>query len=79
MEQQGLAELDATVMKDGLVRADHVPLVFRALGTESLPRGTHVRVRVTGNHRPPTQHIIDVAFPIHIPQISTLCAIYKNR
>ncbi|MFO1339756.1 MAG: RNB domain-containing ribonuclease [Burkholderiaceae bacterium] len=48
VEQQGLAELDAAVMKDGLVRADHVPLVFRALGTESLPRGTHVRVRVTG-------------------------------
>jgi exoribonuclease II len=48
VEQQGLTELDASVMKDGLVRSDHLPLVFRALGTESLPRGTHVRVRVTG-------------------------------
>jgi exoribonuclease-2 len=48
VEQQGLAELDASVMKDGLVRCDHLPLVFRALGTDSLPRGTHVRVRVTG-------------------------------
>jgi exoribonuclease-2 len=48
VEQQGLTELDASVMKDGLVRCDHLPLVFRALGTESLPRGTHVRVRVTG-------------------------------
>ncbi|MGM9488913.1 ribonuclease catalytic domain-containing protein [Ideonella sp. YS5] len=48
VEQQGLTELDAAVMKDGLVRCDHLPLVFRALGTESLPRGTHVRVRVTG-------------------------------
>lgn len=48
VEQQGLAELDAAVMKDGLVRCNHLPLVFRALGTESLPRGTHVRVRVTG-------------------------------
>ena len=38
-------ELDATVMKDGLVRADTLPLVFRALGTESLPRGARVRVR----------------------------------
>ncbi|HEX5686648.1 MAG TPA: RNB domain-containing ribonuclease [Ideonella sp.] len=48
VEQQGLTELDASVMKDGLVRCDHLPLVFRALGTDSLPRGTHVRVRVTG-------------------------------
>jgi exoribonuclease-2 len=48
VEQQGLTELDASVMKDGLVRCDHLPLVFRALGTEALPRGTHVRVRVTG-------------------------------
>ncbi len=48
VEQQGLTELDAAVMKDGLVRCNHLPLVFRALGTENLPRGTHVRVRVTG-------------------------------
>ncbi|MBI5268689.1 MAG: RNB domain-containing ribonuclease [Burkholderiales bacterium] len=48
IEQQGLTELDASVMKDGLVRADTLPLVFRALGTEQLPRGTHVRTRVTG-------------------------------
>lgn len=48
VEQQGLTELDATVMKDGLVRADTLPLVFRALGCEPLMRGTRVRVRVTG-------------------------------
>ncbi len=48
VEQQGLTELDASVMKDGLVRCDHLALVFRALGTDSLARGTHVRVRVTG-------------------------------
>ena len=35
-------------MKDGLVRADTLPLVFKALGCESLPRGAHVRVRITG-------------------------------
>ena len=35
-------------MKDGLVRAATVPLVFRVPGTESLPRGSHVRVRVAG-------------------------------
>ena len=33
-------------MKDGLVRADDLPLVFRTPGTESLPRGAHVRVAV---------------------------------
>ena len=49
LAQQGVTELDASVMKDGLVRADALPLVFRALGTESLPRGSHVRVRITGS------------------------------
>ncbi len=48
LTQQGITELDAVVMKDGLVRADHLPLVFKALGCEPLPRGTHVRVRITG-------------------------------
>jgi len=48
IEQQGVTELDAAVLKDGLVRADTLPLVFRALGTESFPRGTRVRVRVAG-------------------------------
>jgi len=34
------------VMKDGLVRADTLPLVFRAVGAEQLARGTGVRVRI---------------------------------
>ena len=46
LEQDGVRELDATVMKDGLVRADTLPLVFRAVGAESLPRGSAVRVQV---------------------------------
>jgi len=46
--QNDIKELTATVMKDGLVRADDLPLVFKALGCEPLPRGTHVRVRITG-------------------------------
>jgi exoribonuclease-2 len=46
--QNELAEIEATVMKDGLVRADTLPLVFRVPGTESLPRGTRVRARVAG-------------------------------
>ena len=48
LQQQGITELDAAVMKEGLVRADTLPLVFKALGCESLPRGTHVKVRITG-------------------------------
>ncbi|HWI12569.1 MAG TPA: RNB domain-containing ribonuclease [Burkholderiaceae bacterium] len=48
LAQDGITELDAVAMKDGLVRADHLPLVFRAAGADSLPRGAHVRVRVTG-------------------------------
>jgi exoribonuclease-2 len=48
LAQENITELDAVVMKDGLVRADTLPLVFKALGCEPLPRGTHVRVRITG-------------------------------
>jgi len=48
LEQNALQTLDATVMKDGLVRADSLPLVFRAIGADSLPRGARVRVRITG-------------------------------
>ncbi len=46
LAQNDIAELDATVMKDGLVRADSLPLVFRAVGAEQLGRGSAVRVRV---------------------------------
>jgi exoribonuclease-2 len=49
VEQNGLQALDATVMKDGLVRAETLPLVFRALGAEALPRHARVRVQLTGS------------------------------
>ncbi|HEY9240137.1 MAG TPA: RNB domain-containing ribonuclease, partial [Burkholderiaceae bacterium] len=42
LAQDGITELDAVVMKDGLVRADTLPLVFRVGGAEALPRGAHV-------------------------------------
>lgn len=48
LAQNDITELDAVAMKDGLVRADDLPLVFRAVGAENLPRGAHVRVRVGG-------------------------------
>jgi exoribonuclease-2 len=44
LQQNRLSELDAVVLRDGLVRADTLPLVFRAVGCESLPRGMRVRV-----------------------------------
>ncbi len=48
LQQNDVTELDAVALKDGLVRADTLPLVFRALGCEALPRHAHVRVRITG-------------------------------
>jgi len=48
LQQHAVRELDATTMKDGLVRADTLPLVFRCLGCEPLPRGTRVRVALQG-------------------------------
>jgi exoribonuclease-2 len=44
VEQQQVRELEATTMTNGLVRADTLPLVFKAVGCEGLPRGTRVRV-----------------------------------
>jgi exoribonuclease-2 len=48
LQQNSVAELDAVTLKDGLVRADALPLVFKALGCEALPRNAHVRLRITG-------------------------------
>jgi exoribonuclease-2 len=46
LAQHDLHELDATVLKDGAVRAEALPLVFRAVGAEQLARGSAVRVRL---------------------------------
>ena len=48
LTQNDITELSAVAMKDGLVRADDLPLVFRAIGAEHLPRGARIRVRVGG-------------------------------
>jgi exoribonuclease-2 len=48
LQQAGIAELEAAVMKEGLVRAEALPLVFRVPGAENLPRGARVRARVAG-------------------------------
>lgn len=48
LQQQGITELDATVMKDlpngALVRADNLPLVFPVAGAQE--RGAHLRVKL---------------------------------
>jgi exoribonuclease-2 len=46
VQQQGISELTATVMKDGLVRAEDVPLVLNVGGIASMPRGARVKVRL---------------------------------
>lgn len=51
LEQNGIAEIDATALKPGpggsmLVRADALPLVFAVPGAQQLPRGARLRVRL---------------------------------
>ena len=46
LQQQGISELTATVIKDDLVRADTLPLVLPAAGAQGLARGAPVRVRL---------------------------------
>jgi exoribonuclease-2 len=49
LQQNGITELDAAALKDGLVRADTLPLVLPVVGARILPRGARVRVRITGD------------------------------
>ncbi|HEX6019364.1 MAG TPA: ribonuclease catalytic domain-containing protein [Burkholderiaceae bacterium] len=44
LQQHGTREIEATTLGNGLMRADTLPLVLRCAGSESLPRGTRVRV-----------------------------------
>ncbi len=46
LQQQGISELSATVFREGLVRADDLPLVLPVLGAGELPRGARVRVKL---------------------------------
>jgi exoribonuclease II len=48
LQQNNVRELPAQVMKEGLVRANELPLVFRVPGTENLPRGTLVLAAIQG-------------------------------
>ena len=46
IQQQGLAELTATVFKEGMVRADDIPLVLPVMGAANLPKNAKVRVKL---------------------------------
>ena len=46
VQQQGIVEIEATLFKDNLVRADHLPLVLPVMGAQGLPRGARVRVKL---------------------------------
>ncbi|HET8746903.1 MAG TPA: RNB domain-containing ribonuclease, partial [Ramlibacter sp.] len=45
LQQNAIGELEATIFKEGLARADTLPLVLPVLGGD-LPRGSRVRVRL---------------------------------
>ena len=46
LRQNGVTELEATVFKENMVRADALPLVLPVLGARDLPRGARVRVKL---------------------------------
>jgi exoribonuclease II len=46
LDQQGITDITAVLFKDGLVRADDVPLVVPVIGAQHMPRGAHVRVKL---------------------------------
>ena len=46
LQQQDVKELVGTVFREGLVRADDLPLVLPVMGADGLPRGAQVRVRL---------------------------------
>jgi exoribonuclease-2 len=46
LQQNGITELEATVFKDNLARADTLPLVFPVVGAQGLARGARVRVKL---------------------------------
>jgi exoribonuclease II len=46
VKQRQLSEIVGVVFKEGMVRADDIPLVLPVLGTMDVPRGTKVRVKL---------------------------------
>ena len=46
LQQNAITEIDATVFKENMVRADELPLVLPVIGAQGLPRGARLRVKL---------------------------------
>ena len=46
LRQNGITELEASVFREDMVRADTLPLVLPVMGASNLPRGARVRVKL---------------------------------
>ena len=46
LRQNAITELEASVFKENMVRADTLPLVLPVMGAQNLPRGARVRVKL---------------------------------
>ncbi|MDO4795443.1 MAG: RNB domain-containing ribonuclease [Brachymonas sp.] len=46
LQEQGITELEGGVIREGLVRANSLPLVVNVLGADKLPRQARVRIRL---------------------------------
>jgi exoribonuclease II len=46
LQQQGISDLVGVVFREGMVRADDLPLVLPVMGVADLPRGARVRVNL---------------------------------
>ncbi len=46
VQQQGITELTGTLFKEGLVRADDIPLVLPVMGAGDAPRNAHLRIQL---------------------------------
>ena len=46
LQQNGITEIEASIFKDNMVRADALPLVLPVMGGQNLPRGARVRVKL---------------------------------
>ena len=46
LAQNGITEIEASLFKENMVRADTLPLVLPVMGAQGLPRGARVRVKL---------------------------------
>ena len=46
LQQQGITEITGSLFREGLVRAEDIPLVLGVMGAQALPRGARVRVKL---------------------------------